>query len=300
MGRIYDWDGIWDARTARTEGGWSAEIVVPSRTLSFTPGLNQWGLNLERYLPRAGRITLRWASPTLDSLLCDMSRAGTITGLGDLRQGAGIEISPFFVGRMKDTFSASQRAWQGSEGLDFTWKITPQLVTVVTMNTDFAETEVDSRQINITRFPLFFPEKRSFFLEGANQYVFGLGLGQNFIPFFSRQIGLVHGQPVPIDIGVKLNGRVGKWNVALLDVQTRKTVLSTGTVPGVNLLAGRISYDLTDKLRVGTIFTNGDPQGLKRNTLLGFDAVWRTSKFRKNKNLLVGAWAASSQHPRRP
>jgi len=196
---------------------------------------------------------------------------------------------------MKDNFSTSPRGWQGSEGLDFTWKITPQLVTVVTVNTDFAETEVDSRQINITRFPLFFPEKRSFFLEGANQYVFGLGLGQTFIPFFSRQIGLVNGQPVPIDVGLKLNGRVGKWTVALLDVQTRETELSTGTVPGVNLLAGRISYDLTDKLRVGTIFTNGDPQGLKRNTLVGFDAVWRTSKFRKNKNLLVGAWTAASR-----
>ena len=293
-GPNYDWDGIWDARTARTEGGWSAEIVIPSRTLSFTPGLNQWGLNLERYLPRAGRITLRWASPTLDSTLCDMSRAGTITGLGELRQGVGMEISPFLVGRMKDSFSTSPRAWQGSEGLDFTWKITPQLVTVVTVNTDFAETEVDSRQINITRFPLFFPEKRGFFLEGANQYVFGLGLRQSFIPFFSRQIGLVNGQPVPIDAGVKLNGRVGKWNIALLDVQTRQTELTAAPVPGVNLLAGRISYDLTDKLRVGTIFTNGDPQGFKRNTLLGFDAVWRTSKFRKNKNLLVGAWTAAS------
>src|SRR5262249_43835141 len=155
-------------------------------------------------IPRAGRITLRWASPTLDSLFCDMSRAGSISGLGDLRQGAGVEISPFAVGRMKDIFSASPRAWQGSEGLDFTWKITPQLVTVLTANTDFAETEVDSRQINITRFPLFFPEKRSFFLEGANQYAFGLGLGQSFVPFFSRQIGLVNGQPVPIDVGAKL------------------------------------------------------------------------------------------------
>jgi hypothetical protein len=82
----------------------------------------------------------------------------SITGLVDLRQGLGVEISPFVVGRMKDAFSTFPRAWQGSEGLDFTWKITPQLVTVFTANPDFAETEVDSRQINITRFPLFFPE----------------------------------------------------------------------------------------------------------------------------------------------
>ena len=115
---------------------------------------------------------------------------------------------------MKTGFAQAPRAWQGSGGFDFTWKLTPQLVTVLTVNTDFAETEVDSRQLNITRFPLFFPEKRSFFLEGANQYVFGLGLGNAFIPFFSRQVGLSNGQPVPIDAGVKLNGRVGKWNRA--------------------------------------------------------------------------------------
>jgi hypothetical protein len=147
---------------------------------------------------------LRWSSPTLDALFCDMSRAGTVAGLGDLEQGLGIEFTPYTIGRMKDRFAGSPRAWQGSAGMDFTWKITPQLVTVFTANTDFAETEVDSRQINITRFPLFFPEKRSFFLEGANQYVFGLGLGQSFIPFFSRQIGLLNGQPIPIDAGVKL------------------------------------------------------------------------------------------------
>ena len=250
-------------------------------------------MNIERFVPRAGRITLRWASPTLDSSLSDMSRAGSMLGLGELQQGLGIEFSPFTIGRMRDGFARSPRAWQGSEGMDFTWKITPQLVIAVTANTDFAETEVDSRQINITRFPLFFPEERSFFLEGANQYVFGLGLGQSFIPFFSRQIGLLNGQPIPIDAGVKLNGRVGKWNLALLDVQTRGTQTSTGLLPGVNLLAGRISYDWSDQLRLGTIFTNGDPQGLKRNTLVGFDAVWRTSKFRKNKNLLVGAWTGA-------
>jgi hypothetical protein len=289
----YEWDGIWDARTARSPDGWSAEIVIPARTLSFTPGREQWGLNLERFVPRAGRITLRWASPTLDSSLSDMSRAGSMLGLGELQQGLGIEFSPFLAGRMKDTFSQSPRAWQGSEGMDFTWKITPQLVVVVTANTDFAETEVDSRQINITRFPLFFPEKRSFFLEGANQYVFGLGLGESFIPFFSRQIGLANGQPVPIDAGIKLNGRVGKWNLALLDVQTRETQTNLGRLPAANLLAGRISYDWSEHLRVGTIFTNGDPEGGRRNTLVGFDAVWRTSKFLKNKNLLVGAWTAA-------
>ena len=154
------------------------------------------GLNLERFVPRE-RLAVRWSSPTLDSFLYDLSRTGTLSGVGDLRQGRGIEISPYGIGKMKEFYGQSPRTWQATAGGEITWKATPQLATVFTLNTDFAETEVDTRQINLTRFPLFFPEKRAFFLEGANQYDFGLGLGgesPQFIPFFSRQVGLLDGE----------------------------------------------------------------------------------------------------------
>jgi len=302
-----DWDGIWDARTVSTKDGWSAEIVIPSRTLSFTRGLQEWGLNLERFVPRE-RLVARWSSPTLDSFLYDLSRTGTLSGVGELQQGRGIEISPYGIGKTKDFYGQSPRTWQATAGGEVTWKATPQLATVFTLNTDFAETEVDTRQINLTRFPLFFPEKRAFFLEGANQYDFGLGLGgesPQFIPFFSRQVGLLDGEQIPINAGIKLNGRVGKWNLAVLDVQTRETFVSpqvvadlslpSPRVPGTNLLAGRVSYDFNENLRVGAIFTNGDPAALRQNTLAGIDAIWRTSKFQGNKNLLLGAWSATTQ-----
>src|SRR6266704_1436049 len=247
-----DWDGIWDARTARTADGWSAEIVIPSRTLSFTKGLAEWGLNLERFVPRE-RLALRWSSPTLDSFLYDLSRTGTLSGMGELQQGLGVEIAPYGIGKSRELYGQSPRSWQAAAGGEVTWKATPQLVTVFTANTDFAETEVDSRQINLTRFPLFFPEKRSFFLEGSNQYDFGLGLSEQFIPFFSRNIGLLNGNQIPIDAGVKLNGRVGRWNLAALDVETRDATTSDGVrVPGTNLMVGRVSYDVTDKFRIGT------------------------------------------------
>ena len=284
-----DWDGIWDARTARSKDAWSAEIEIPARTLNFKNGLRSWGLNLERFVARE-RITLRWVSATLDSFLYDMSRAGSLTGLEDLKQGRGLELSPYLIGKMKDNFPAGSRTWQGTGGVDFTWRITPQLAAVFTGNTDFAETEVDTRQMNLTRFPLFFPEKRAFFLEGANQFEFGLGLGEAFIPFFTRRVGLLEGQQIPINGGLKLNGRVGRWNLGILDVQTRDTRLA----PGTNLFAARVSYDLTDKFRIGTILTHGDPAGLRQNTLVGFDAVWRTSTFRGDQNLLVGGWTAFS------
>jgi hypothetical protein len=299
-----DWDGIWDARTFRSAEGWSAEIMLPTRTLSFTRGLNHWGLNVQRFIAR-DRTSLQWSSPTLDSLIYDLSRAGTLTGVADLEQGKGLEIAPYATGKTKRFYGVSPRSWQGTMGGDVTWKVTPQLVSVFTVNTDFAETEVDSRQINLTRFPLFFPEKRAFFLEGANQYTFGLGLGEQFVPFFSRNIGLLDGAQIPLDGGVKLNGRVGKWNIAFLDVQTRETIvpmqvvqdrgLPSQVLPGTNLLASRVSYDWNEHLRIGTIVTHGDPEARRNNTLAGLDAVWRTSKFLGDKNFLVGAWTATTQ-----
>ncbi|HEX3322550.1 MAG TPA: DUF5916 domain-containing protein [Terriglobales bacterium] len=299
-----DWDGIWDARTARNPDGWSAEIVIPSRTLSFTRGLDHWGLNITRYIPRE-RLSENWSSPTLDSFPYDMSRAGELIVGGGLEQGKGLEFTPYSIGKTRRLYGISDRTWQGAVGGDVTWKITSQLTSVFTANTDFAETEVDTRQINLTRFPLFFPEKRAFFLEGSNQYDFGLGLNEEFIPFFSRNVGLLDGEPIPINGGVKLGGRIGKWNVAALDVQTRDTNIAPDVaqdlrlpsldVPGTNLLAGRVSYDVNENLRVGTIFTHGDPEARRNNTLVGLDAVWRTSKFRGDKNFLVGVWTATTQ-----
>lgn len=299
-----DWDGVWDARTARNADGWTVEIELPTRTLSFTKGLDSWGLNVQRFVAR-DRTTLRWSSPTLDSFFYDLSRSGSLGGVGELHQGKGIEIAPYALGKTKEFYGVSPRAYQAAAGGEVTWKVTPQLVSVLTVNTDFSETEVDSRQINLTRFPLFYPEKRAFFLEGANQYTFGLVSTEQFSPFFSRNIGLLDGQQIPINGGVKLNGRVGSWNLAVLDVQTRETNLyphvvqdlnlPSNVLPGTNLLAGRVSYDVDEHLRIGTIFTHGDPEVQRSNTLAGLDAVWRTSKFLGDKNFLVGAWTATTQ-----
>ncbi len=285
-----DWDGIWDARIHRTPQGWTAEFEIPARTLSFTKGQTSWGINLERNVAR-DRTVLRAFSPTLDSYLPDFSRAGRLEGVEILKQGKGLEISPFIAGRSAKDFNTPHQNWKGQPGFDVTWRITPQMAAVFTANTDFAETEVDSRQLNLTRFPLFFPERRSFFLEGSNQFEFGLGLGREFIPFFSRRIGLYRGQLVPIDAGIKLNGRAGRWNIGLLNVKTR----DIRGVPGANLFAGRFSYDLTRELRIGAIITNGSPDGVTKNTLAGLDAVWRTSRFMKDKNLLVGAWTVMTR-----
>jgi hypothetical protein len=282
-----DWDGLWDVRVAPSANGWSAEFEIPVQTISFTPGLKTWGMNIQRFVART-RTTLRWNSPSRDSFLYDMSRAGELPVAEDLAHGKGFEFVPYVVAKSQQAFGYESRKWPVTGGMDMTWRITPKLAAVLTGNTDFAETEVDSRQINVTRFPLFFPEKRAFFLEGSNQFEFGLGLGEIFIPFFSRRIGLLDGEQIPINFGAKLNGRIGKWNLAMLDVQTRETSLA----PAANHFAGRYSYDLSPNLRVGSLFTHGNPDGIHQNALGGIDAVWQTSKFRGNKNLMIGGWTA--------
>ena len=303
-----DWDGIWNARTARTADGWSAEIWIPAQTLNFAGASGHWGLQVERSIVRS-QTDLRWSSPTLDSDLWDMSRAGDLEIMTPLKQGHGIEFAPYTSGTMLRDFAPTDRNWTGTGGGEITWRITPQLAAVLSVNTDFAETEVDSRQINITPWPLYFPEKRAFFLEGANQYIFGLDLNtptsQTFIPFFSRNVGLLDGYDIPLLGGIKLNGHVGPWSLAFLDAQTQTTYvpdtvvqylgLPSAKVDGTNLLASRVSYDVDKHLRVGAIVTHGDPEALVSNTLAGADADWNTSTFMGKHSLAFGGWAATTQ-----
>jgi hypothetical protein len=285
-----DWDGIWDVRTHRHTSGWSAEFAIPVQSLSFTPGLAAWGINFERFVAR-DQTTLRWSSPTLDSLLTDLSRAGLVSGTADLRQGRGLDISPYLTGRTVAQFGSNERTSQVEPGIDAAWRLTPQLALVLTANTDFAEAEADSRQLNVTRFPLFFPERRAFFLEGATQYDFGLGLdGSNFLPFFSRRVGVFEGGLAPVDVGAKLNGRLGRLSLGVLGVQTR----DSEAAPGTRMLAGRAAFDVTPEWQVGTIMTHGHPNAVEHNTLVGADTRYRTSSFRGDKNLEFGGWAVAS------
>jgi hypothetical protein len=156
------------------------------------------------------------------------------------------------------------------------------------VNTDFAETEVDTRRTNLTRFPLFFPEKRTFFLEGDDIFAFGLGLNQDVLPYFSRRIGLVNGQEVPIIAGTKINGRAGNTNFGGLVVGTndQPNVVEDETVMAV----GRVKQNILRESWVGAIATVGDPLGRQGSWLGGVDFTYATSHFRGDKNFLVGVW----------
>jgi hypothetical protein len=280
-----DWDGVWDAAARVDADGWTLEVAIPGPTLRFAPEAAAWGFNIERSVAR-DRTSLRWTGTTLDARLPDMRRAGSLQGAGDLRRGLGLSIGPYGLVRHGTDYVLDDSDTIGDAGVDVSYGLTEQLSGVLTLNTDFAETEADTRQINLTRFPLFFPEKRYFFVEGANQFDFGIGLGEDFIPFFSRRIGLLDGDRVPIDAGAKIIGRQGRWGVGVLDVRTADT-------PGAaaaNLFAGRVTWDADEHLRLGAIGTRGDPDGVTENWLGGVDAVWRTSTLFDDKNFAVGGW----------
>ena len=283
-----DWDGIWDASTHIDAAGWTLEIAIPALTLRFKPAAD-WGFNIERYIAR-DRTTLRWTGATLDARIADMRRDGALEGVAGLRQGVGLSVSPYGLVRTDTDYTRDDTDTTGDAGLDVSYGLTEQLSGVVTINTDFAETEVDTRQINLTRFPLFYPEKRYFFVEGANQFKFGPGLGQDFVPFFSRRIGLFDGERIPIDAGVKIIGHQGRFGIGVLDVKTGDTTAA----PAANLFATRVTYDVDDHLRVGLIGTRGSPDGVTDNWLGGLDANWQTSSLFGDKNFSVGAWWTKS------
>jgi hypothetical protein len=279
-----DWDGIWDAATHRDEHGWSVEIWIPVQTLGFKRGLTEWHFNVERRIQRL-QETDRWSSARPDWTVTQTSRAGLLTGLPDFSLGLGLTLRPAGIagGGIPAAGAAVENNSHGS--LDVLQRLGPNVNASVSVNTDFAETEVDTRQTNLTRFPLFFPEKRTFFLEGSDVFTFGLGLSQRLVPFFSRTIGLLEGQEVPINVAGKVNGRVGDTNFGAVFADTRAV---DGLTTGPGLGAVRVKRNVLGESSVGFIGTVGDPAGAPDSWLGGADVTLQTSHFHSDRNLRVG------------
>jgi len=252
-----DWDGIWDVAVRRHDEGWTAEIRIPFRTLQFDPAQTTWGFNVQRTL-RVENEEILWAGFKRNQGLFRPRYAGEIRGIQAQTSGLGLDVTPFGLASGTRTWSESGSADDTvlDAGGDLSYAFTPGLRTAFTVNTDFAEVEVDQRRVNLTRFPLFFPEKRDFFLESADLFQFAPSSGQN--PFFSRRIGLVDGSPVPILAGGRLNGRFGDYNVGLFQVRTRaeEGVGVNGTeLPPEDFTAGRVVRNLGPESQIGAIYT---------------------------------------------
>ncbi len=286
-----NWDGIWEARSQILENGWCTEIRIPFKSISFKPGLSVWGVNIERTITRK-QETIRLSGTTPDSNFNNPNEAAVLTGIEGIKQGRGITFKPYgLVSARSGGPEDGGTDFEIDGGFDLYKSFTPNLVGVASYKMDFAETEADERRINLTRFPLFFPEKRMFFLEGSDNFSFSSSI--SFTPFFSRKIGLFEGSQVPVLFGAKVYGKVGNTNLAVLDVQTG----DYGDIPGSNLLAARMTQNIFAQSKVGWIFTNGSPTG-ERNSLAGVDFNYSSSKFLGNKNVMLAAWAAYNWNER--
>lgn len=296
-----DWNTVWEAATSQDAAGWSAEIRLPIKSLSFRKGLHRWGFNIERRVQRLQESS-RWSGAKLDFEIYQTSQAGILAELPDFDFGLGLTVRPAVVSEAKRPRPGTSREYDTDFSLDASQKLGPNLTSTLTVNTDFGETEADLRQTNLTRFDILFPEKRSFFLEGSDIFEFGLGTSlesASVLPFFSRRIGLFtpegesEGVQVPILAGGKLQGRVGGTNVGALMVATDGSVAAVGdavqSLPPAEMGVVRIKQNVLSESSVGLIGTYGDPLD-RTSWLAGADFTYRTSEFQEDKNLLAGVW----------
>jgi hypothetical protein len=294
------WDGIWNVKTQVTEKGWFAEVAFPLNTFSFDPDSTDWGLNVTRNIKRVSQRGI-WSSPRSSMRSYYMAEAGTLKGLSGLKQGLGLELNPYLLGKESDDRESGESEFNFEWGGDFRYRISPKLSATVSYNTDFAAAETDARQINLTRFSAFFPEKRRFFLEEAGVFNFGGLEGRVrrgartspvFLPYFSRRIGLnSSGQVAPLVGAAKLTGRVGDFDVGIINA-----LLESGEELGSqNTFVGRVSKPVLDQSTVGAIVTHGDPNSDYDNLVVGSDFRYLSNNFLDKYRLEANAFILASQ-----
>ena len=285
-----DWDGIWQAAAATNETGWSAEIAIPFKTLAFDRDGDVWGINLIRAIRRK-REDVAWMQRDRRITL-DVS--GELRGMRGRDQGVGLDIVPSVAVAERENFSPGRSSLYAKPSLDAFWRITPSLAGALTLNTDFSATDVDDRQVNLTRFSQFFPEKRDFFLEDSEIFEFG-GLTQNGRPFFSRTIGLTAtGQPIDLEAGARLTGKIGRNSVGLLAVRQE----AAGGLDAANVFVARGYRGFGEQSTIGGIVTVGDPATGNDNTLYGLDLALRDQR-RFGGFVEARAWVQQSSTPGR-
>ena len=296
-----DWDSIYDAAAGRFEGGWTAEIEIPYKSISFDPTTDTWGLNFSRGIVRRDE-NIAWVSRNREY---NPSVSGLGVGFEGLEQGLGLDIVPSVSLSEVRTFSHDPFREDRSESsleptVDVFYKLTPQLNASLTANTDFSATDVDDRQVNLDRFGLFFPEKRDFFLRESDIFEFG-GIGgqrqsqipgfnalaQNGLPFFSRRIGLSPtGAPIDLEVGGKISGRVGRFELGALSVRQD----AFGDIDAKDLSVMRTKAGVLRESNLGVILTRGNPGANVDNSLAGLDFLYRNTRLAGGRSLEADIW----------
>ena len=258
-----DWNPIFETRAGRFEGGWTVEVALPFKSMRYRPGRAQvWGLQVRRSVPRLNEHSYLAPLPAEQGAqgLFMSSLAAAVVGLEAPDSGRTLEVKPYAIADLtSDRARDISNDPSGDVGLDVKYGVTEGLVADLTVNTDFAQVEADEQQVNLTRFSLFFPEKREFFLENQGVFTFGgsgagaFGGGGAPVLFYSRQIGLSRGQEVPIDVGGRLTGRMGPFSLGVLNIQT-DDLPEAGAV-STNFTVVRVRRDLLRRSSIGALFT---------------------------------------------
>ncbi|MEP6845010.1 MAG: DUF5916 domain-containing protein [Panacibacter sp.] len=281
-----DWNGVWDAKVSRNKEGWFAEIRIPFNSLQFKKdSINNWSINFERDI-RSKNEQVLWQGWSRDCSIFCFVNAGTLNGLQNIGYVKHFELKPYALGEFEKLHNETT-SWSGKVGGDLNINITPTLKANLTVNTDFAQVEADRIAVNLTRFNLFYPEKREFFLEGYQNYQFNLG-AENEI-FYTRKIGIENFQQVPVVAGARMFGKIGTNNIGLLNIQTG----SKGDVASTNNTVLRYKKDISNQSYIGGILTSKINSNIG-NQVAGIDGAYTTSKFLKNKNLVVGSLISKS------
>ena len=290
------WEGIWNAAGTLVEDGWTAEMEIPFKSLSFDPNNSTWGFNVSRHL-RRDQSSMAWYSQNGSH---HPATAGKMTGITGINQGLGLDVIPSFSGTSFEDKVVGSEESEVQPSLDIFYKVTPQINLAVTLNTDFSATEADENTLNNTRFRQYFAEKRGFFLNDFDAFNFGLAgqqlngveSGNNALAFYSRRIGLSEdGTPVDIVGGVKLSGRAGNTEFgALLMRQDEFEVLDnngnvTDVIDPTTAIVARVSQNILAESKIGLIFTDGNPAENQSNSLYGFDFHYRDTEFYAGKSL---------------
>lgn len=310
-----DWNPVWESRTATFEGGWTVEMAIPFKTLRYKSGANQvWGIQLRRAI----RHKNEWAylNPVPQNLAGPqafnrISSGGTLVGLDLPPASRNIELKPYLISRVSTDRLATpavRNAFDPDIGGDFKYGVTANLTADFTVNTDFAQVEIDEQQVNLTRFSLFFPEKRDFFLEGRGMFDFGRGGGGGFggggmmmgggdaatAPslFYSRRIGLNRNRVIPITAGGRLTGKVGAYGIGVMNIQTDDE--ATSGTPQTNFTVVRVKRDILRRSTIGAMFTNRSATvaGPGSNQAFGLDAA-----FSFFQNVTLGGYYARTETP---
>jgi len=283
-----DWNGVWDVAASRTDEGWFIEMVIPFSTLKFKNEVNQtWGINFERNIRRK-KEQIMWQGWSRKFELEKISQGGKLTGLHDIKQGTKFEFLPYLLSGIEFN-QENTNPTTFKVGGEVNFDVTPTLKLNLSINTDFAQVEADRKRINFTRFSLFYPEKRQFFLEGKNYY--DMNVGRTRV-FYSRRIGIDNHTEVPIIAGLRLFGKLNKTNIGVMSIQTAQK----DETPTTNFSVIRIKQDIFNQSSIGIIATQKFTKD-HYNRVYGSDFTYSTSKIFGNKNLLVGgSFAVSDTH----